>query len=601
MRNEKVSKRYKNLGKREVLLEKEVIFMKNAKLIIFLTAVLGSALLFGCGGDDGGDNIVLAEVGGEKIYSGDLNDIFKRSRQNYLTFEEELDARRDILDSLVVQRLLIQEAYKKKIDESEEIKRIVLANQDKFLLDALYQKKIINPVEVTDDDLMDYYAKLENKIQASHILVRTLDTAMMVLDSLKNGANFENLAIKYSIDPSAKTNRGDLGYFVWGQMDPTFQENVFKMQPGEISEPFETRYGWHIVKVTDRAENELRGTFGKMKDQIKTSIESGLKNEKLNAYLTEMREKYPIHIDTVTCEYLMHKRATLYPPSLLETLPKNDFDVSQLDRDEKELIIATWEGGQMTVIQYLAQRRQLGKNGPDFDDYAGLADVIFQFNYMNILGIEARKIGLEDEKEYKRRIRKFREMAMADVMENDSIIYPGAPDEGEIRAYYDNHQEEFIIPAKYHIYEIMFNDYGTAKSYMGKIGSLKRFKSLAAQYTERTGKRQAEGDLGYIERRHYASLFDEAAKAPEDKVSGPIQIGNKYSLIWVSDKKEEQVEDFLAAKQKIKDILDKKRKTDFFAEWIDKRKSEVDIRIYENNLRATIDKSKYETEEQPSS
>jgi len=575
--------------------------MKNCKLIIILAAVLASALLFGCGGGSGGDNAVLAEVGGEKIYTKDLDEIFQRSRQNFLTFDQEFDARRSILDSLVIQQLLIREAYKKNIDESEDIKRIILANQDKFMLDALYQKKIIDPVDISENDVKDYYAKLENKVQASHILVHDMDSAWMLIDSLKNGANFENLAITYSIDPTANSNRGDLGYFVWGQMEPTFQENVFKMQPGEISEPFETRYGWHIVKMTDRAENELRGTYGKMRDQIKASIEGGIKNEKLNVYLTEMKEKYPIRIDTVTCEYLMHKRSTLYPPSLLETLPKNDFDVAQLDRDEKELVMATWDGGQITVIQYLAKRRQLGKNGPNFDDYSGLGDVIFQFNYMDILGIEARRIGIEDDEEYKHRIKRFREMAMADVMENDSIIYPGAPDEGEIRDYYDNNNEEFISPAKYHIYEIMFNDYSTAKTYLSKVGSLKKFKTLASQYTERPGKRQAEGDMGWVERRHYASLFDEAAKASLNKVAGPIQIGGKYSLIWVTDKKEEQVEEYLAAKQKIKDILDRKRRTDYFAEWVENRKGEVEINIYENSLRATIDKNKYETEEQPSS
>jgi peptidyl-prolyl cis-trans isomerase C len=557
-------------------------------------------ILGGCGGG-GGDDTVLATVGGDKIYTRDLNDIFQRTRQNYLTFEDEFDARRNILDSLVIQQILIQEAYKKNIDESEEIKRIVLANQDKFLLDVLYQKMVIEPVSVTEDDIKDYYSQLEHKVQASHILVSVEDTAYMLLDSLKKGGNFENLAVNYSIDPTAGTNRGDLGYFIWGQMDPTFQENVFKMQPGEISEPFKTRYGWHIVKMVDRSENELRSTYQKMQQQIKMALEGSLKKENLENYSNVIKEKYPIRIDSISCEYLMHKRATLYPPSLLETLPKNDFDITQLDRDEKELIMATWEAGQMTVGQYLAQRRQLGNRAPAFDDYEGLAQVIFQLNFMNILGTEARQSGLQDDDKYKRRIRKFKELAMADVMQNDSIVYPGEPDEGEIRSYYDSHLEDFQVPAKIHVYEIMFNDHGTAKSYMGKIKTLKKFKSLAAKHTERTGKRRVEGDMGYIDKRSYPRLFGLAENFSVGEVAGPIQIGSKYSIIYVAAKNPEQVKDFLQVKPRIKDILDRKLNEDAFGFWVEKKRAKVDIKIYENNIRAGIDKARYETEIEPSS
>ena len=567
--------------------------MKKLSLstLVFSTLLASSFLFWGCGGK--GD-LVLAKVGGEKIYARELDEIFARSGQAFATFDEELDSRKTILDSLIIQKLLIQEAYKKHIDEAEDVNRIVLGNKDQFLLDVLYQKVVIDQIKVDENTIRDFYDKSEYKIQASNILVSTEDTANMIIDSLKNGSNFENLAVKYSLDPRAKINRGDLGYFVWGQMDTLILEQAFKLNPGEISKPFKTKYGWHILKVVNRAPNDLRGSYDKMKDQIKSIVESVQRSIRLEQFKIELQEKYKIRVDTITCQYLMHKRATLYPPSLLETLPKNDFDPTQLDRDEKELILASWDGGQIALGQYLVKIKNVSPNAiPNLDDYPALANFVFNLSVMEILATEARRMGIENDQKFKDKLKKFKELAMADIMENDSLPYPNEPDEGEIKQYYENHQQEFSTPEMIHVYEVMLNDYNTAETYAKKTNRLDKFKTLATQYTERSGKRTSGGDLGWIEERTYPSLYQLAQKTDIGRVGGPVAVGSKFSIIYVAEKKPVQVKDFLMVKQEIRDRLDKEKRKTFFDEWVAKKKSEVNIKTYDNNLRVGIDKAKY--------
>ncbi len=86
------------------------------------------------------------------------------------------------------------------------------------------------------------------KIHAWHILVKTREEAERILQELKNGADFQELAVKYSIDPNAKKNRGDLGYFQKGDLMPEFEEAVLKLKPGEISGVVKTPLGYHIIK-----------------------------------------------------------------------------------------------------------------------------------------------------------------------------------------------------------------------------------------------------------------------------------------------------------------------------------------------------------------
>lgn len=568
----------------------------NKKLIYF-PGIIGLTLLVtlfcSCGSDK---DMVIANVDGDNIYARDLNDIFDRNRMNFASFDEEFQSRRDIVDSLVIQKLLIQAAYQKNIDEVEEVKRIILANSEKFLLDVLYQVQVMDKVEVTDEEIKDFYNMLEYKVHAFHILVNEKDTALMIMDSLKQGGIFEDLAVRFSIEPKAKTDRGDMGYFIWGQMDPEFQEQVFKLEPGQISEPFETSFGWHIAKLVDKSPNELRGSFEKMADQIKRSLENARRNERLTEYRNELMEKYPVNIDTVTCEYLLHKRETLYPPSLLSQIPKNDFDISQLDRHEKELILATWDGGQLSVGQYLGQIKRIRPGmKPDIDNYEALGEFVFRLSFESILGVEARRTGLEDDERYKRKITQFKELTMADIMENDSIPPAAPPDEGEIRQYYEENQNEFLIPAKAHIYEILFNDHATAKSYANKIPSLERFKSLATQHTTRSGKRADGGDLGWIDNRSYPRYFSAAQENDMGAVVGPIQTGSKYALIYIADKMEAEVKDFLMVKQQIYDNLDRQKRRKAFEDWVDEKRSKASIQINENNIRATINQALYES------
>ncbi|MFQ5453941.1 MAG: peptidylprolyl isomerase, partial [Candidatus Zixiibacteriota bacterium] len=460
----------------------------------FLTILLLS-FYSGCGKSE---NRTIAKIDNYDLTSDEFNDYFSRIRLTYPTAQDEYNKKREVLDSIIVTRLFIQSAYEMNIDKLDEISRVILANKDKFLLDALYQSHIVSKAEPSDVELKDFYNRLEYKIRASHILVENLDTAQMLFERIKNGDNFEKLAFDYSIDPQVKQNNGDLGYFVWGAMVDSFQQAAFKMEPGEISPPVKSRHGYHIIKLVDKLLNEKRTNFASMKESIKAQ----LRNRKIVAlteeFLEAMKIRYPVTIETSTCEYLMHKREDMYPQQLLATLPKNDFDLEQLDRDEKELILASWDGGQLSLNEYLTQVKNVPpKLRPDFDDYNSLSEIVFELKKYDILVLEALRKGIDNDKEYLKKLRMFKELTMADIMKNDSIVLPPAPDEETLRQYYEDNAEEFTVPAKVHVYEILLSDELKARKLANEIKSLQEFKEKAMDLTERPGKRSKNGDLDY--------------------------------------------------------------------------------------------------------
>jgi parvulin-like peptidyl-prolyl isomerase len=119
-----------------------------------------------------------------------------------------------------------------------------------------------------------------------------LATMKKVQDELKTGSVFENLVVKYSDCPE---NSGDLGYICRGQMVEEFDDVVFNMGTGQISDIFRTRFGFHIARVYDRKPPAYRG-IDEAKDYITNELKKHLQTDAINAFIDTLKQKAEIKI-----------------------------------------------------------------------------------------------------------------------------------------------------------------------------------------------------------------------------------------------------------------------------------------------------------------
>jgi len=118
------------------------------------------------------------------------------------------------------------------------------------------------------------------QVWARHILVGTEAEALTILEEMKNGAEFGAEAAKYSTDTSNKDQGGDLGWFEKGRMVAEFENAAFALKVGEISQPVQTQFGWHIIQVIGHEDRPLDAS----------AIDQA-KQQKFNDFLAEARQK----------------------------------------------------------------------------------------------------------------------------------------------------------------------------------------------------------------------------------------------------------------------------------------------------------------------
>lgn len=181
-----------------------------------------------------------------------------------------------LLDQLVDRRAIIIAARREGFDKDPAVRRQIARATDTALQNALLTRDIAPGL--TDEAIKARYERDvagksgEQEAHARHILVPDEDTAKKIIGELKGGADFAELAKKYSTDPAGSTNGGDLGFFKRGDMLPEFAEAAFNLKPGTYTEtPVKTRFGWHVIKL-----EELRTapppSFEQVKDEVRQQL-----------------------------------------------------------------------------------------------------------------------------------------------------------------------------------------------------------------------------------------------------------------------------------------------------------------------------------------
>ena len=215
----------------------------------------------------------VAEIDGTKIYLSDVERMAASQglieKGSPLTPGQPIFQK--ILDELIDQRLLALDALRQSLDQEDETRRRLSAARERILGNILVENHLKNTVnETTIRRMYDEQASLRDRgdeVQARHILLKDDETAKEIAKKLSEGGDFAALAREMSEDEGSRDSGGNLGYFTNDMLEAKFTHVAFATQKGDISEPFETDYGWHILQVQNRRK-AAQPSFEEMRSEI---------------------------------------------------------------------------------------------------------------------------------------------------------------------------------------------------------------------------------------------------------------------------------------------------------------------------------------------
>jgi peptidyl-prolyl cis-trans isomerase SurA len=225
----------------------------------------------------------ILTIAGEDISKAEFERVYKKNNTKETSYDRK--AVIDYLNLYINYKLKVREALESGMDTAK-------AFTDEL---AGYRKQLAQPYltdkEVSDNLLKEAYNRMKTDVRASHILVKLAPDALpkdtieaynkitKIREEILKGGDFGAIAKTKSDDPSAKENSGDLGYFTALQMVYPFESAAFNTKVGEISQPVRTRFGYHIIKVTDSrpAQGEVKCAHIMAKFQAGGKSEDSLK------------------------------------------------------------------------------------------------------------------------------------------------------------------------------------------------------------------------------------------------------------------------------------------------------------------------------------
>jgi peptidyl-prolyl cis-trans isomerase C len=225
---------------------------------------------------------VVARVNGEEITLGHIIVTFAALPQQY----QQLPA--ETLYPNILEQLIQQSALAQSLGTDDPLfVKLSVENEHRALLAAEEIDRLLGTGSSDDDIRAAYDAKYSegyggDEFNASHILVETEDEAKNLKTMLDSGSDFAELAKEKSTGPSGP-NGGSLGWFGLGAMVPEFETAVVALESGQVSEPVQTQFGWHVVKL-----NEQRKTKAPLLDDVREEIANKLQTELVENRVTEL-------------------------------------------------------------------------------------------------------------------------------------------------------------------------------------------------------------------------------------------------------------------------------------------------------------------------
>ena len=387
------------------------------------------------------------------------------------------------------------------------------------------------------------------KIKASHILISYFNpegemdsaAALLTVDSLvaelKAGVDFDELVAKYSDDTGTKDKGGDLGFFERRMMVKEFDEVAFKMEIGEISDPVQTNFGYHVIKLTGKMEYP---SFEEERENLKKLFEKQRYQVEYDNLIDSLRVKYNYSVNDETVDLLMEKSDSV----------RFGMEYPNLDAVKDEVLFS-YAGKTVTAGEFLFTVNSTGT-------FAGKA-IFIRDEVINAVNKVSEDLLKEEEAlnldkvnpQFASLMNDYRDGIYIFKLQEEEVWNNVNIDSASVYNYWNANNENYTKPEMISFSEIFSLNDSLINIYYESLQEGASFDSLANIYTERPGKKETSGfyELQDVE---FSDFSKEANKLENaSHYSEPVSFSGGYAIFKLNERQPAGLKTFEEAKAEV--------------------------------------------------
>ncbi len=462
-----------------------------------------------------GDVRVLASVDGNPITTRDLDDLLAAQPPPAPGMPLPAITADGILRRLVENRLLEEEGFRIGADEAPEVRNQVWDLRRHRGMLALMDsvRATVEPPEASFDVAM---ARTSTMWRVYHIRSASEAGSRALLDSLRSGAPFAELAKRHSTDTTSAKRDGELG---WAREDlyiPEFREALTGLPKGGLAGPVRTEDGWHILKLED-VRTETVGQSDAMQQQLKDAAMRERVMREMSGFVDTLRRKYRVTVDTKKVAGLDYGSTD---PAVQERLRESDE------------VVATLPWKRITVADLTRQIRFQYFHGLEGRPEAQTArdKILDEWIIELLLRHEAGERGYDRTPEILAQADALRRELMREHVGKKILAVEFEPSEDELRRYHEQHRAEFTPPRRVRLEAALLSDEAAARRFRQQLDGGAKLKWLAGRTAEVTDANPAR----FADWVKPEDLGLPAADLAPGRIAGPFPVDGAWAVATVT-------------------------------------------------------------------
>jgi parvulin-like peptidyl-prolyl isomerase len=537
----------------------KVVFCSLSKRVLVMTyALLLLVSASGCASFHK-NSTLMAMVDGEPITIDDLNySLAIEHRRENLSGADKLDIM-SYLETLIGDKLIVQEGFRMEMEKYPEVVRKIEAFVLRESVVRLHKDEILNKVVVSDEDVLEFYKENYERFIVEMIEVDSEELARQLLERLRAGEDFTELASEYSV--YEKKDDDEL-IFRFGTFTQIFRDALAGLGPGEISDVIEQDDSFYIVKLL-RREDAPDEEFADVKGRIHAALRKKAEEERSKEYLEELREKADLQIDEEVLSSL--------------GLEVGSSGHEKWADDTRTLLVL--DGESLRVKDFIALLPPVIKiPGKEMLD-----------NWINrkLVDKEALSRRYDLKPELSSKLARYREKVIKNVFIKEVILPSIEVSDKLLRAYYDEHPDDYMAPARYRLQVITVESEEEARDIYDSLLKGADFSWLARMRSTDKGTAEKGGDTGFKPLDRLPEPFREIIPALEPgDISPVIELEHRYGIVRLLEKKEETLRSFNSVKPDVYRAFMAEQFREKLNDYIEKLKASSEIIVYEDAVRS---------------